>query len=334
MAQDHDLQLYFGFISRSVVYVKGKNVRWTSPGQSIKGSGLIVTPHKISYVQHNTAGVYEFPGERNYLLISDTSGIKVYKNDSLIWQMDDPELTDLTVTDICLTANRHLLVSSTHGFEIINMASLRRIRLLQGIRISGCAADIAGNFWITTVNNGVYMLHRELDAIHPLKEFDGNEWVQVNSGKIVATRSKELFELAPVKGKVLPVKISDNIPNFYNPLLLTDKFTAFYDTWTRRSLVKQRNGNKLISISIFWKNMYEYGGRFFFAYGKTEAYYYQQFGNEMKKVGSTYSYAEKITASCQDQLTGDVFFATGGSIYKANLKTAQNDFVFSSPEPC
>jgi len=335
MAQAKDSSLYFGFSSRSILYLKGRHWVWKEVHTSFD-NGIIVKEEQLTYTQ--SFGFNTLAADKKHRLLSDNEGIKIFLQDSLIWEISDEALNYKAVTDMFLTDDRKLLVSTLDGLVIIDLATKKQLKLLHGIRTSSCYTDVVGNFWITTLNNGVYLLHQELENIRMLTAFDGMEWTTVNDNRLVFTKNNVLYELRPDTGQLEVVAAVNNIPNYYNPVLLTDEIGIFYDTWLKYSYVISRSGGRpgksRITIAapddnIFLKKMHVYGKRDFFAYGDRTVYHYQYVNGGFRYVDSSIL-LHKISASCQSNPSGAVYFSSGNTLYTFDFESSRVLPVFSA----
>jgi hypothetical protein len=327
MASATDTTLYMGFLSRQILSVNQHNGTWQMRNPEYN-NGLKIEQNRISHTSDPPASITVFSGNRT--LISDKEGIKILNRGRLYWQLNDVRFTGLVVTDLCLTGNDQLLVCSANGLTIIDLATGAQTLLLKGIRVSSCTTDIAGNFWIGTINDGIYQLHQELNHIQLLKGFDRVDWIRLNDDRIVSVKDGNLYELVADKDQLSAVPAIKNIPGYYNPLLLTSQLAAFHNTWSKRLLVQRHNGQVLLDTPIFFKKMHTAAGNKFFAHSAMYTSFFQADSNTIKLQQTIY-YPDKITASAKDPASGNVYFISGPHLYKCNFSAVKNELLFSSP---
>ena len=325
MASAGDSGLYMSFLSRQILTInRGKNA-WLpqKPGQH----EIIIERDKIAYTDKPTGSIVKFSDTKK--LVSDKEGIKIFDHGKRYWQKADKRLTELVVTDLCLTDNQHLIVCSTNGLIIVNLNTDEQTTLLRGIRVSGCATDISGNFWISTVNDGIYQLHQELDHIRMLKGFERAEWIRVNDDRVVSVKDGKLYELTEKNGLIKPITALSGVPGYYNPVLLTDQLAGFYNMWDKCMIVQSRNGNTLLKLPLFAKKTYTAPGNMLWVYGFKDASYYRADSKGLILRNET-SYAHKITASAKDPATGALYFISGKDLYLCDFQEAKSKRIFSS----
>jgi hypothetical protein len=327
MAEDQTTGLYIGFISKQILILNNGTGKWLeSPFKEV--NGFIITPRSIRYSGTASPGFVKFIDSKS--LVADKKGIKILSNSSPQWELNDPTLTDRTVTDICLTEKNSLIICTNHGLVIIDLATKERSVLLKGIKLSGCTSDISGNFWISTANNGIYVLHRELDNILPLKGFEGVECVTVNDNRVVSIKDGNLYEFTAKNDGVKAVRQLENVHNYYNPVMLAESFAAFYNTWKDSFIISDKNGSIIHDRAVFFKKIYTRGNGDFVAFGKGLVSYYL-LGKSGARLLRDRHYRAPVTTSSSGNINDNIFFVCGTNLYKCNFLTADNDLVFSSP---
>ncbi len=325
MMESDDSVFYAKFSSQKLLSFKGSYIKLEqqSTHQPVKTA---LSGNKADLLYKVSSGYIVF--ERDRRLISDKAGLKIYSNDSLSWFIDDPSLSESIVTDLFKTKNE-IIVCSRQGLEIIDIATKERTRLLQGIKVSSCTADITGNLWITTIENGLYIIQKEVNNIHHIAGFDGLKWTVVNNGRLIFVKEGRLYELLPEGNKIVPKLIMNNIPDFYDLVMLTDKFASFYNPVNKRGIIQSRNGAIMLKQGYFFKKMYSFEQHSFFAFGQNNTYYYDLDKAALKLKNIT-EYPDKITASVQDPLTGTVYFLSGNNLYRCNFGSAKSELLYSS----
>lgn len=335
MTEDTDGTYYMGFLSRGLLQFRGSRVTY-HPNVMNKG-GFMVTSRRIVYSADLTeqSNFFIAGGAR---LVSDRSGIRMFRQDSLVWKVDDPRLTNLTVTDLFLTRNEELLIGTTYGLVIMDVRTRKKTHLLNGMRVSSCTADITGNLWITTIDNGIYLLHQDIDRIHLLEGLDEQGWSMINNRQPVFIKNNQLYELKPEGTGIAVVPANTRMLSTCNPLLVNKDLIAFYDTWRKGTFIRLK-GRSEIRQGVFFKGMYDSGDSCFFAYGSCGAGvlggwtdYYRLTAKGLQGLGNEQMFPQKIAASCQDHQTGKVFFITGSTLYRCDFGAEKNELILSSPE--
>jgi len=329
MRASADSGLYMGFLNHSVLHIYGQKAHWDHRNEKPAG-GLDISAGKISYSPSAATGIF-VPTGGDSVLLSDYDGLKITVKGRLVWRLDDPSLTQHTVTDICPGDSGRLLISTNHGLVILSLAGNLRSKLLEGQRITGCTQDIAGNFWISTAGNGLYQMHRELSGIRQLHEAEGCEWIQLGNGRLVFLKDNALYQFDGSGDGIRPQRIKTGIPNYYDPVLLTDKLVAFYDNWTKRSVVQLRSGGTVFNDNFFFKRIYEHKDSLFFICGKSSVYRYRLSGGRFTVYAPAVPHSAKISVSCQDPGSGTVYYIAGDSLFSYSFPAGKLTAVLASP---
>lgn len=327
MASDSNQNLYMGFLSRSVLRVSKGIPHWDYLAAHESG-GLEVLANRIRFVPWLNNGLMIDKGKGS-LLVSDSKGIKVFSRQSLIWRLDDTMLNNQTVTDLTLSGNL-LIVCTNLGLEIIDMTTRARKSMLQGMRVSGCTEDIAGNYWISTANNGIYKLHGALTGIRALPQIDGSDWLSVSNDKLIFTRNNTLYELlaGPAGITTQPV---DNLPNYCNPLFINNELFAFYDTRRKHSVARTRNGTKLMDTGVYFKRIFSDSSDRLFVIGKDKTFLLRNTGARLTPVGTGRNHTQRISVWAQDAGSKNVYYVSGDSLLLFCFKKGAYRFLCSPP---
>lgn len=99
------------------------------------------------------------------LLLGDTRGLKVFRDNKLVWQRDDKDLTVETIIGITNDTSGNIFVSGLEGLFVINRRTGSKSVLFSGQRISNVVQDIYGNYWVASFGSGVYCINKELDNL-------------------------------------------------------------------------------------------------------------------------------------------------------------------------
>lgn len=319
MAEDPVAGLYIGFISRHILRInKGKAI-WDTLGRA-RCKGVNLEENKLSYLPVVAAGIIVNTGG-HIKLISDSTGVSIHRNGKMVWQLQHAALTDKTVADLCLTADGQLAVSTSYGLVLADTATKKMSYHLNGMRVTGCATDIAGNLWVSTANNGVYQLHRELNRIRPLPAADSCEWTTLNDGRTVFIRHDTLYEFTARGTTVTAVPAAAGIAGYYDPSMVTDKLVASYDNWGRYARVAFRNGKTVFKERKLFKRLYSFHDSLFLSVSKTEVCLFRLQDGHFGAITSYFEYPQRITASCQDPVSRNVYFICGIYLYMYDFRT-------------
>ncbi len=118
---------------------------------------------------------------------------------------------------------QQLWLASTNGLVINDLTSETRLpkRLFESKNISNILQDAQGNFWISTLNKGIYLINNINHSIYTFKDFVPSKMIPFNNGILFSTQ----------EGMI--VSCSSNLTDF-NTLLRDNKKVSinytFYDS--------------------------------------------------------------------------------------------------------
>lgn len=332
IAEQDSAGMYFGFFSGDILQVNGHNTHWLyrNPAKDyvciIKaGKKDVLAYFRDGYIRitGGKAGPRQVTPSRNifsngdYQVSVEAGGIKIYRSGQLAGSIMDERLSITSVIHAFCSDAGLLFCSTSHGLEIVDIKKLSRQLLFAGIKITSCTADLAGNYWVTTYDNGVYMLHHELDAIRKLPVPGEIQKVWAQDGTVYFTAGKKLYSLA---GSLAPIGIKLVTAPFeaYHNLLHACEQHCFYrNSW--KNTIQERN-NHIPDLMGGWaKKIYRWETQHLFAYGSVATAFLAKRGGVWKASGQR-TFPEKIKAAAQDPVSGEVFFVSGTELFQCDFR--------------
>lgn len=337
MAQDTAGNLQFGYSTHSVFRMR-KGAAPQLEQHIPRLNTLIYDEFHVRY-QDQLAALSVLARDRVHRLQADREGLRIFRGEKLVWSLDNIDLTQYTVNDLYLTDDGRLMVSTNRGLDIVTLKTGARQHLLDELRVSSCHPDDAGHFWITTVNNGIYRLHREGNNIRRLHGFDGLDFSVVNDGKVVFVRDKTWYDLLIAHDSITAIPFVDGITSYQSPLFRSRDWSVFQESWRQTPRLISKTGsvvNRTIihmglpdQDHLFFKRVYSRGDTCFFMYGTWHAYQFRRVQNELRFVGLL-DMPTNVEASCQDPATGEVYLAFSGSIFRYDFQRKMLDTLITS----
>lgn len=335
--EEADGSLYLGYIDGQVFKIKDHKI-FTINSKSLHcgklgsifpaGEGLkIMFTQKllelnkdvISKVKDEEKNLSFYDGIR--LITADDNGIKVYEQGKCIWERRDPILNFYNIIRLSFDGRGNVLCCTNNGLTIFNIKTGKKITLFNNLRISCAQYDIYGNYWISTLDNGVYYLNKNLDEINRISD-------NIEGYNIFYTANKQLFfvhndtvytltdTLAPKMLK-LPVLFSSN----YEPLLIDSTSFCYYD---RKNVVTYRfifKTKKTISFPVDAKEILPYNSHNLLLVGLRTIVDFD-IKNGVTVIKQKTSFPDRILFP---EFSGDnkVYFISGNTLYEYVANTGK-----------
>jgi len=255
MYEDSDSSFYIGYSNGNVIRVSGKKINWVSynlGGESItaiyKSKGFInFLSETIIASAKNGVIIKKIPipanlsfFQKDELLVADKVGIKIYRNDTLIWKIDSKQLNINSIIRLYFSDD-YLFCCTNKGLVIIDTRSGEQWKLFQNIATTCVAKDVSGNFWVSTLHHGVYFIDKNLDKVKLVGDISRYDFTYTKNGQLFFEDRYNAYMLSgkdslqikkvslPFKGRYHPLYsddevvfyISDNFPNqtyYYNKI--------------------------------------------------------------------------------------------------------------------
>lgn len=183
-----------------------------------------------SYKQWMIADSLYDRSSKRVLEIAPSQNIYVHNNFTILKIVGDSVKTiftsamaaqgaDFTILNLFIGANNQLLVATSEGaFKVIENTdgSIQIEQYLKGISVGKAIEDSEGNLWLSTLNDGIYMLtaaSRNVTNISPSNGlFESLPGAAFMFGDTLAVSSNygEVFMLKKIKGQWLCTKLSSN----------------------------------------------------------------------------------------------------------------------------
>lgn len=340
ITETDNAEIYFGFFSGDLLCVQDMRARWVFGSASAKSCICMITAHKKQVTAYFADGYGDIvqgsiryrqsKEKRNlfcnngYWISSDATGIKVYKDGKLTRAIKDERYALGTLIHAYVSQSGLLFCSTSHGLEVVDLQKLSSQLLFKDIKITSCTEDLAGNYWITTYDNGVYMLHHELNAIKKIPVPGDLQKVWAQDGTIYFTSSKTLYSLSDTATSVFAHALLSPFETYYN-LLHADNEYCFYDNVWKNTLYERYN-NMSALIGNWGKKIYSPDNRVFFVYGSNATSYFTRQQHSWK-VAHRKSFTKKISAAAQDPVSKNVFFICNAALYQCDFKQTVSNCI-------
>jgi hypothetical protein len=195
-----DTTLYFAYERGQVVKVSGTkheniyDMRCKPIAMYMSAKGLVILGEISNAIIRGNGQVELVNVERRRaefhngrVLGSDAKGLKIYIDDRLVKQFDDGNLAEPNILHLYCDNEGNVFCSTWGGLFIVNYYTGKKYKLFQNLKVSSVLQDAYGNYWVTTLGNGVFCVNKELDKLKFTRD--------VNNAKTFIAANKQFFLL-------------------------------------------------------------------------------------------------------------------------------------------
>ncbi|MBN9485361.1 MAG: histidine kinase [Bacteroidetes bacterium] len=102
----------------------------------------------------------------------------VYKNATLVASVDHPTMQ--TVIKIVPYDNNSFFSCTRDGLFLVDYTHHRKRPIWTGIKVTSISQSISGNYWVTTLDKGIYQLNRQIFDVPLIAELGEDDLLQCN----------------------------------------------------------------------------------------------------------------------------------------------------------
>lgn len=336
MCNGSNSSVYICYNDGEILHVSGSNVtalqapyhwytsaiKYSAPYLTTYSDTAILTYRNDSLISKeivscpNTTFIY---GDKT--LTADSKGIRLRQNNLMLWQCNSDTLCHKYVIRLYLNKENNIFCCTYAGLYFIDYSTGKRINLLPNIPTTGISQDIYGNYWVSTLNDGIFYFNKEFNNIHLLKELDYNYITTPGNDQYFVVGREYLYEMKEYGLEALHVPLhkikyqpvcstpdfliynTANLTNFYSKS--TGQYTLLNPTYVKTCIAYSRdtficNSNNLISrITVH------------------SGFVQQKLLIESDMPG--YNYKGKILGSNYDSTNHNLYILTTDKLYKHEL---------------
>lgn len=320
MVQDKSGGYYATTHNRHLLYWNGKQSRDIALKD---GQGFVASAERIDTNSARDERFIQFFGSRK--IVCDRNTFKLYDRARLIWSLEDSALTRST-TDICLTNDDQLVITTFTGAFMIDLKTKTRKLLLPDIESAGCAVDFQGNIWICTPYDGVYRFHPALFAIHQHGIADSGRWIETSTAFVLLDKNGRLKTLnhsdRGVQLSTFPVLLSGH----HVPLWVQGNKLAYFDPLKYEFVIKKAQ-RTLHKSRLLVKKVFAWADTLVTVEAQSIGLWKPP-GNEYRNFGNSAPLTDKrITASIADSIRGYVYVIAGDQLIRFQLRNQKADLL-------
>src|SRR5690606_4832998 len=106
------------------------------------------------------------------------NGLKLFRDEKLLFQVNDDDVEMAKVYDIYHDGKAHLYCGTKNGLIIYNIKNKKKYTFFENTRITSTMMDIHSNYWLSTIGNGVFQFNKcNLDSILLIKKLHTSDLI-------------------------------------------------------------------------------------------------------------------------------------------------------------
>lgn len=221
---------------------------------SKKAITSIIGTHIVKDDTFNAGACYL---NKNVIYAPDIKGLKVYHHMKIVRQYNNERLNWDNMISMYVNDEDDIFCCTYDGLWIINHRTQQPEVILKNLKTTSVVRDISGNYWVTTIGNGIYCLNAAFLEMRSLGNERYDNTFYCGNRQVFFTKNDRLFVYdAAVPGvTALPLRFIGGIePLYYTPRMLLYRYYSFH-SW----LMNTTNGarKELDLHTGFLKNVYE-----------------------------------------------------------------------------
>ncbi len=240
--EQKDSSIYIAYLHGQIIKVHGNDFKYIvkQPAYQLyslidRSDTIIAFGCNVTYsfckgaiVDFNTCEINDNYHDSRGILKAIYSGIEIYNDGRLTYKLYDSTVGFLKSLHVFQDDAGNLFCCTKNGLSIINITTRKKDKLFDHTRISSAAQDIYGNYWITTLDHGIYCLHKDLDNIKSLDKVSNSLPVILNNGQFFFLKNNSIYHLANKDSLTLAeIPLSFNAVN--EPVYLNEQYFFYKD---------------------------------------------------------------------------------------------------------
>lgn len=298
-------------------------LRYTAPYLIVYGNQGIVTYTNDTIITQqtvpsdNTTFIY---GDK--VLTADLRGVQLMQNGRMLLRYNNDTLSFYNVIRLYADNENNIFCCTHTGLYFIDYKTKEKTCILPDIVTSGINQDIYGNYWVSTLNDGVYYFNKEFNNIHLLKQID-NDYVTTSGNDqyfLVSRKHLHAMDELGLEEIVIPTyKLR------YKPICNTPEILLYN---TPNTNIYSKSTRKTISLVYsFEKTCIAYSKDTFFCHTNNLISSMFIHGKEVETAilketdVPEYNYQGKILGNSYDSANHELYILTTAKLYKHELPT-------------
>ena len=274
MLAEDDTTVYLGYATGQVFEIKG-----------VKAKELVTShPHDKVYTIYHSGNIIKIRSELALLtikngeitergeappaqmfksdgkiIVTHPSEVELYRRDQLVFAAHVNGLRLENIISSYSDNVGYIFICTTKGLIVIDSRDRKEMRLFVNSVVTSVDMDVFGNYWLSTVGNGVYCLNKEFADMRFVKELNNDRLAYTHEGQIFLVSDHQLYNFH----KNVLREIKAPFRSLYEPLFLSDDLLMF--THGAKTCLYNRQTKKLDVKNFYSKCLYNFQpGRFLF----------------------------------------------------------------------
>lgn len=257
--------LYIGYINGSILRVRRGAISWiyrVKQGSEmlqafvkIKDSVVAVSAYSYTYIRNGQVVSRRWVEDnrsfsyRNNLITSSGDGIRMIDTTGNVTISVQYNFNYFNLLNLYRDDSGNLFVCARNGLTVINPATGKINKFLDDITVSSIRQDLYRNYWITTLDNGIYYLNGGLLNAGKINAPESYQLMNVNNTAFIQNGNRYGYlsnenEL-PVIRHIVTLNSHSNVPVFVD----SNKFVYYSFTHRQGTKIYYRHTGKDEDIS-------------------------------------------------------------------------------------
>ena len=323
--ENADSTFYVGYINGQVIKMHKNGFEWVLKtnqnntllsmnkiGDTLKINKQIST---ISLINDKVIRTDPVPQNLNFhdydkLLRINVKGLTIHDSNGLVWQYNATYLYG-KILHIYYDKNGNVFCGTNNGLTIFNTKNNRSDSLFDNIKVTSTNQDLYGNYWITTMGNGVFYLNKNLDMIRPLNAIDNYKMYTNHNDQLFFIRGSKVYYFNNDSLTFINIPVNEG----FEPLYIDESHFFFHDN--NKTYYLDRTRHKIEPARTRLKSIYPIDSNRFLLVGINDISDARLQQGKFAIINTTYY--TRITQSCFNNNT--LYFSSNNVIYSYNAIT-------------
>lgn len=230
------------------------------------------------------------------LYVTDTYGLKVYTRDSLRFSLDDPAFRADNVIHLYGDDSGRIFCSTRTGLHLLNTRTGRRELLFPNQKVSCCLQDITGDYWITSLGQGVWRMAQDLDRIQQIGCAENGKAFFTDRKQLFITSGQSLYTPEYKDGRAALTRIPVSFPGFNEPLFFSPGLLAYFDLHTYHTYFYNTTTHRVYGDNAYCKDLLALDQNTYLGYNNQNLRLYFYDGGGLERKWEQHMHTQSIRA--------------------------------------
>ncbi|MBS1688199.1 MAG: histidine kinase [Bacteroidetes bacterium] len=257
MLAENDTTVYIGYSTGQVFEIKGAKTRELVPAHlhnevyaiyrsgnfiKIRSANALLTIEDDKVIDYKKTSLARGFKCGDKIIVTYPGRVELYQEHQLVFSANVNGLRLENVISCYSDDAGYVFIGTGKGLIILNYHTGKEMKLFVNNVVTSVDKDICGNYWVSTIGNGVYCLNKEFAQVRFVKEIDNDRLMRTHLGQIFLVSDSHLYNFH----KNVLNEVKKSFHSSYEPLFLNDSLliiasgtkTYFYNRYTKKQDIK------------------------------------------------------------------------------------------------